>query len=262
MANTETHSITQEKQNRKEQGDTTLAFAENFSKSFDDTQVLHDISFELHKKEHMVVLGKSGTGKSVLIKSMVGLHRPSGGKLEVLGKDLREIENKELIELRRKVGYLFQGGALYDSMTVRDNLRFPLERQLNPKPEDEIQHLVEEGLESVGLSGAIDKMPSELSGGMKKRIALARTLILRPKIMLYDEPTTGLDPVTSKDISQLILEMRDRYDITSVIVTHDIASAEIISDKIYIIKDGQFGAEGTFKELSNSDEDWIRAFFE
>ncbi|MFP4291050.1 MAG: ABC transporter ATP-binding protein [Cyclobacteriaceae bacterium] len=259
MPQTETHK---DKREEHLQENKVMAKAENFSKSFDGTKVLHDINFELHKKEHMVVLGKSGTGKSVLIKSMVGLHRPSGGKLEVLGRDLKEIDNKELIDLRRQVGYLFQGGALYDSMTVRDNLRFPLERQLHPKPEDEIQQLVEEGLESVGLKKAIDKMPSELSGGMKKRIALARTLILRPKIMLYDEPTTGLDPVTSKDISELILEMRDRYNITSVIVTHDIASAEIISDKIYIIKDGKFGAEGRFEELAQADEDWIRAFFE
>jgi len=141
-------------------------------------------------------------------------------------------------------------------------MRFPLERQLETPPEDEIQQLVEEGLESVGLKETMHKMPAELSGGMKKRIALARTLVLRPKIMLYDEPTTGLDPVTSKEISQLLLEMRERYDITSIVVTHDMSSAEMVSDRLFILKDGEFGTEGTYDELAHSDEEWIRSFFE
>ncbi|WPP52174.1 ABC transporter ATP-binding protein [Catalinimonas niigatensis] len=239
-----------------------LAKARSFRKSFGGVEVLKDVNFDLYKGENMVVLGKSGTGKSVLIKSMVGLHRPDGGELNVLGYDLGRINEEELVELRRKVGYLFQGGALYDSMTVRENMRFPLERQLEPKPEDEMEALVVEGLESVGLKDSINKMPSELSGGMKKRIALARTLILRPEIMLYDEPTTGLDPVTSKEISQLLLDMRDRYNITSVIVTHDMASAEMTADNVFIIRDKTLGVQGSFQELANSEDEWIRAFFQ
>lgn len=239
-----------------------LVKARNFQKNFGGTPVLKNISFDLHHKENLVVLGKSGSGKSVLIKSMVGLHQPSEGELNVLGYDMMHISDKELVALRRKVGYLFQGGALYDSMTVEENMRFPLERQLETPPEDEIQQLVEEGLESVGLKETMHKMPAELSGGMKKRIALARTLVLRPKIMLYDEPTTGLDPVTSKEISDLLLEMRERYDITSIVVTHDMSSAEMVSDRLFILKDGEFGTEGTYDELAHSDEEWIRSFFE
>lgn len=259
MDSPEVHS---QKSKRQSKNGEVLAKARNFSKGFGGTPVLKDVNFDLYEGENMVVLGKSGTGKSVLIKSMVGLHRPDEGELDVLGHNLTTISEEELVELRRKVGYLFQGGALYDSMTVRENMRFPLERQLEQKPEDEIESLVEEGLESVGLLDAIDKMPSELSGGMQKRIALARTLILRPRIMLYDEPTTGLDPVTSKEISQLLLDMRDRYNITSVIVTHDMASAEMTADKVYIIRDKTLGVQGSFQELANSDDEWIRAFFQ
>lgn len=239
-----------------------LVRARNFQKQFDGTAVLKDISFDLHHKENLVFLGKSGSGKSVLIKSIVGLHRPTEGKLNVLGYDMMTISDQELVALRQKVGYLFQGGALYDSMTVGENMRFPLERQTNPPSEKEIQQLVEEGLDSVGLKDTIDKMPAELSGGMQKRIALARTLVLRPKIMLYDEPTTGLDPVTSKEISKLMLEMRERYDITSIVITHDMSNAEIVSDHLFILKDGTFAAEGTYDELVQADEDWIRSFFE
>lgn len=239
-----------------------LVRARDFKKSFDGTTILKNISFDLHHKENLVVLGKSGSGKSVLIKSMVGLHQPTAGELKVLDYELKGISSDDLVALRRKVGYLFQGGALYDSMTVRENMRFPLERQVETPPEDEIEELVEEGLSSVGLEHTKDKMPAELSGGMQKRIALARTLVLRPKIMLYDEPTTGLDPVTSKEISNLLIEMRKRYDITSIVVTHDMSSAEMVSDRMLILKEGEFGAEGTYDELSNSDEDWIRSFFE
>jgi len=242
--------------------DKILVKARHFRKGFGDTEILSDVSFDLKEGENMVVLGKSGTGKSVLIKSMVGLHKPDGGELNVLGQGLKDLEGEELRELRRKVGYLFQGGALYDSMTVRDNMRFPLERQVERKPEDEIEELVEEGLKSVGLLDAIDKMPAELSGGMQKRIALARTLILRPKIMLYDEPTTGLDPVTSKEISKLLMEMRDRYNITSIIVTHDISSAQLTADRIHILRDGTLDIQGSYDELANSDDEWVRAFFE
>lgn len=247
---------------QKDKDEKILIRARSFQKSFDGTPVLKNITFDLHHKENLVVLGKSGSGKSVLIKSMVGLHKPTSGELKVLDYDINGISDHDLVAVRRKVGYLFQGGALYDSMTVRENMRFPLERQLETPPEDEINQLVEEGLESVGLGHTLDKMPAELSGGMQKRIALARTLVLRPKIMLYDEPTTGLDPVTSKEISNLLLEMRERYDITSIVVTHDMSSAEIVSDRMFILREGEFGAEGTYDELSNSDDEWVRSFFE
>lgn len=247
---------------QQQKTDDILVKARKFQKSFDGTPVLKNISFDLHHKENLVVLGKSGSGKSVLIKSMVGLHKPSGGQLNVLDYELNHITDHELVALRRQVGYLFQGGALYDSMTVTENMRFPLERQVEPPDEQTINQLVEEGLESVGLADTAHKMPAELSGGMQKRIALARTLLLRPKIMLYDEPTTGLDPVTSKEISELLLKMRERYDITSIVVTHDMSSAEMVSDRLFILKEGEFGAEGTFQELSKSEEKWIRAFFE
>ncbi|MEK6476748.1 ATP-binding cassette domain-containing protein [Catalinimonas sp. 4WD22] len=251
-------------QRNKQQSDqdSILVKARGFRKSFGDVDVLRDVNFDLREGENMVVLGKSGTGKSVLIKSMVGLHMPDAGELKVLDYNLTNINDEDLLKLRRKVGYLFQGGALYDSMTVRDNMRFPLERQVEKKSEEEIEELVEEGLKSVGLIDAIDKLPAELSGGMQKRIALARTLILRPQIMLYDEPTTGLDPVTSKEISHLLMDMRDRYNITSIIVTHDIASAEMTADRIHILRDGNLDTQGTYDELANSDDEWVRAFFQ
>src|SRR5690606_73222 len=193
---------------------------------------LNDINFKLYKKENIAVLGTSGTGKSVLIKSIVGLVKPEEGRLEDFGKDILKKEDEDDWEsIRRKVAYLFQGGALYDSMTVKQNLEFPLKRQIEKKPKKEIDAEVDEALENVGLLKAKNKMPSELSGGMKKRIALARTLILKPEIMLYDEPTTGLDPVTSKEISELILEMQEKFSISSIIVTHDMPCAKMTSDR-------------------------------
>jgi phospholipid/cholesterol/gamma-HCH transport system ATP-binding protein len=236
--------------------------ARGMSKSFGDHTVIRKVSFDLHKKENIVILGKSGTGKSVLIKSLVGLHEPDSGELTVLGNDVSNMDKDELDLLRLRIGYLFQGGALYDSMSVKENLLFPLERQTDPPSKEERLREVEEALENVGLRNAIDKMPSELSGGMKKRIALARTLILKPDIVLYDEPTTGLDPVTSQEISQLILKMQDKYGISSIIITHDITCTRTVADRIFIIKNGKFEVEGTFDELSNSDDPWVKAFFQ
>jgi len=235
---------------------------EHLKKSFGSTKVLKDISFQLHRKENIAILGTSGTGKSVLIKSIVGLNIPDGGVLEVFGKNILGGEDEEEWDnLRRKVAYLFQGGALYDSMTVKENLEFPLKRQLEKKSKSEIDEAVDEALENVGLLKAKNKMPAELSGGMKKRIALARTLILKPEIMLYDEPTTGLDPVTSKEISELILEMQEKYGISAIIVTHDMPCAKMTADKVIILREGVVGAEGTYEELENSKEEWVRAFF-
>jgi phospholipid/cholesterol/gamma-HCH transport system ATP-binding protein len=235
----------------------------NLRKSFGDHTVIDDVSFDLHRKENIAILGKSGTGKSVLIKSIVGLHEPDRGDLIVLGKNFNQLEDKELNQMRRKIGYLFQGGALYDSMTVKQNLLFPIKRQGHGQQmsDGEMNDAVENSLNEVGLVEAINKTPAELSGGMKKRIALARTLILRPEIVLYDEPTTGLDPVTSKEISNLILKMQDKFDISSITITHDISCVKITADRIFIIKEGKWGAEGTFDELESSDDKWVRSFF-
>lgn len=230
-------------------------------KSFGDYEVLKDINLTVAKGENVVVLGKSGSGKSVTIKCIVGMITPDAGELTVLGKDVNQITKDELKELRTRIGFLFQSGALYDSMTVRENLMFPLTRVLKLKDNQQIDKLCEEVLESVGLSDAIDKMPSELSGGMRKRMALARTLIVKPEIILYDEPTTGLDTITSKEISHLILDMQKKYHTTSIIITHDIPCAKITADRILIINEGEFIAEGTYEELSNSDDPFINSFF-
>ena len=238
---------------------TIVAEIEHVKKSFSKNDVLKDINFKLDKGENLVVLGKSGSGKSVLIKCMVGLIEPDDGKIVLFGKNISELKSDELNTLRKKVGFLFQSAALYDSMTVRENLEFPLRDQ--SKSKEEINTLVVEALKNVGLEAAIDKMPSELSGGMRKRVGLARTLILKPEIMLYDEPTTGLDPITSKEISQLILEVQKKYNTASIIITHDIECARITANRMIVVKDGVFVAEGTFKELSESQDEWVSSFF-
>jgi len=234
---------------------------QHLKKSFGANEVLKDISMKINKGENLVVLGKSGSGKSVLIKCMVRLIEPDDGTMEILGENIEDLNGKELNVMRKKIGFLFQSGALYDSMTVRENLLFPL-RDSKKVLSEEKKRLVEEALQNVGLEDTIDKMPSELSGGMRKRLGLARTLILKPEIILYDEPTTGLDPITSKEISELILSIQKKYNTTSVIITHDIACAKITANKMVVFKDGGIAAEGTFNELEKSDDKWIRSFFE
>lgn len=229
-------------------------------KSFGDNHVLKDMNIIVNRGENLVILGKSGSGKSVLIKCMVRLLDIDEGTINVLGNDMTSIKNQELNLIRKKIGFLFQSAALYDSMTVRENLEFPLREQ--KKSQEEIDALVKEGLENVGLPDAADLMPSELSGGMRKRIGLARTMILKPELMLYDEPTTGLDPITSKEISKLILQVQKKEKTTSIIITHDIECARITANRLIIIKDGSPVAEGTFKELEKSEDEWIRSFFE
>lgn len=206
-------------------------------------------------------MGKSGIGKSVLIKCIVRLIEPDAGEIDVLGTNVLECNSNELNELRKKVGYLFQGGALYDSMSVRENLFFPIRRTQFRDKKLDTEELIERSLRSVGLLDSIDKMPSELSGGMKKRIALARTLILNPGIILYDEPTTGLDAVTSGEISELMLKIREEYNTASIIITHDMKCAKIATDSIKIMSEGIFIVEGTYDELSRSDEKEIRDYF-
>ena len=234
----------------------------HLEKSFNGRTVLKDINLYLKRSENVVVLGKSGIGKSVLIKCIVGLVQPDSGSLKVFGKEVSEMNAKELNNLRTKVGFIFQGNALYDSMTVRENLEFPLRRNKILKDKKEIEELIVDALENVGLLEAIDKMPAELSGGMKKRIGLARTLILKPEIILYDEPTTGLDPLTSKEISNLILKIQTKYKASSIVITHDLNCAKITSNRMLILQDGVFLAKGTFEELQNSDNEWVRSFFE
>jgi len=235
---------------------------EHLKKSFGNNHVLRDINLVINKGENLAILGQSGTGKSVLIKCIVGLVEIDDSKLLIYGKNISELKERELIETQKKVGFLFQSGALYDSMTVRENLEFPLRKQLHSISKEELESIVKEALHDVGLDEAIDKTPSELSGGMRKRLGLARTLILKPEIMLYDEPTTGLDPITSKEISNLILEVQKKHNTTSVIITHDIECTRLTANRIIVLKDGVCAAEGTFDELEKSADPWIRSFFE
>jgi phospholipid/cholesterol/gamma-HCH transport system ATP-binding protein len=233
----------------------------HLKKSFGDKEVLHYVNMQLRKGENLVVLGKSGSGKSVTIKCIVGLLIQDSGKLEIFGKEVSRMNEDALRQLRLKVGFLFQSGALYDSMTVEQNLEFPLTRVLKLHDKDDIRHRIEEMLSGVGLLDAMDKMPSDLSGGMRKRIGLARTLILKPDIMLYDEPTTGLDPITSREISELILQMQQKYKTSSIIITHDMACAEITADRLLVLHEGAYIAEGTYNELKNGQDELVRSFF-
>jgi len=242
--------------------DSMILEMEHLKKSFGKNTVLKNISIGIKKGENIAILGKSGSGKTVLIKCISGLIEADDGSIKILGKNILDMNSKGLAEVRKKIGFLFQSGALYDSMTVRENLEFPLKKTLKITSKVEINRLVEEALANIGLSEAIDKMPSELSGGMRKRLSLARTLILKPEIMLYDEPTTGLDPITSKEISQLILEVQKKYNTTSIIITHDMECARITANRIILIKDGECGAEGTYAELNKSENKWVRSFFE
>ncbi len=229
-------------------------------KSFDGNIVLDGVSFNVDEAENMVVFGRSGTGKSVLLKCMMRLMEPDSGNIKIQGKDVLKLELKELNALRKNIGFLFQGAALYDSMSVRENLEFPLIRNFNldQKEIDERVHFV---LEAVSLLEAIDKMPSELSGGMRKRIGLARSIITKPQLMLYDEPTTGLDPITSKEISVLIIELQHQLKMTSIVVTHDLLCAKIIADRAIVIDDGKIVEEGSINDLVTSKDPFIKNFF-
>jgi phospholipid/cholesterol/gamma-HCH transport system ATP-binding protein len=229
--------------------------------SFGSQKVLNGLTFHLNKGENLVILGKSGSGKSVTIKCITELLKPDSGTIKILGKTTNNIKGKELAELRRKIGFLFQSGALYDSMTVKENLEFPLQRTKKKLSREEMDEKIKNVLNNVGLGYAINKMPSELSGGMRKRIALARTLISDPVIMLYDEPTTGLDPVTSREISVLINEVKKKYNTSSIIITHDMDCARQVADRVIMLKDGEVLAEGSLEELEQLDNEWIRSFF-
>lgn len=234
----------------------------NLHKSFGDNHVLKGFNLKLFEGENLVIMGKSGSGKSVMVKCLVGLIQPDKGSITINDEDITNLGHKELDILRTEIGFLFQGSALYDSMTVRENLEFPLRRH-----KDKIENfqgteiLVKEALENVGLSNAIDLMPAELSGGMQRRVALARALILKPKIIMYDEPTTGLDPITAKEIILLMRNIQKKYHTSSLIITHDVDCARVISNRMILLVDGINYAEGTFEELSNSSDPQVQAFF-
>ncbi len=233
----------------------------NLKKSFGDQKVLNGVTLQLHEKENLVVLGKSGSGKSVLIKCIVSLLQHDEGSIQVGDYELTNINEEDLIEVRRKIGFLFQGAALYDSMTVRENLTFALSRLDKKFSKKEITNKIEEALENVSLPDSIDKMPSELSGGMKKRIGLARTLVVNPKIILYDEPTTGLDPITSDEISNLINDTKTKFNNSSIIITHDIKCVKTVADRIVMIKDGKVYKEGSLEEFTKDNDPYIQSFF-
>lgn len=231
-------------------------------KSFGDLHVLRGIDLDLFRGENMVVLGRSGTGKSVLIKIISGLLRPDQGTVSVLGQDVPNLSERELQELRMRLGFSFQNSALYDSMTIRENLEFPLVRNKRNLSRAEIDRAVEEVLESVGLSHTIRQMPSELSGGQRKRIGIARTLILQPDIMLYDEPTAGLDPITCIEINGLINEVQEQYKTSSIIITHDLSCAKSVGDRVVMLLDGKFEYEGSFDQIFKTEDERVKPFYD
>lgn len=234
----------------------------NLFKSFGSNHVLNDFNLDVPRGKSIGVLGKSGSGKSVLIKCIIGLMPPDSGTINVLGKNIPDLNNVELDKMRVKVGFLFQSNALYDSMTVRENLEFPLRRHWIEKEKRNVNELVMEALEAVSLAHTVDMMPSELSGGMRKRISIARTLILKPEIILYDEPTTGLDPITGREISKLMVEVQKKYNTTSIIISHDLNCVKIAADGLVMLIDGKNYAEGTFEEMKSSTDSRIKLFFE
>ncbi len=242
--------------------DVKVITIKGLEKSFGDYNVLRGVDLELCQGENLVVLGRSGTGKSVLIKIIAGLLKSDKGSIMVLGKDISAIPDRELQELRIRIGFSFQNSALYDSMSVRKNLEFPLVRNRRSLKRAEINKAVEEVLEAVGLSQTINQMPSELSGGQRKRIGIARTLILQPEIMLYDEPTAGLDPITCIEINDLINEVQQRFKTSSIIITHDLTCAKSTGDRIAMLLDGKFERRGTFEQVFNTNDERVKPFFD
>nr|WP_287935870.1 ATP-binding cassette domain-containing protein [Algoriphagus sp.] len=241
----------------------TIIQVEALHKSFGKNHVLNDFSLSLREEENLVILGKSGSGKSVLIKCIIRLIEPDAGKIVVLGKDISDLDQDEMDQLRKDVGFLFQSNALYDSMTVRQNLEFPLRRHWTEEERKErAEEAVKEALEDVGLAHTIDMMPAELSGGMRKRIALARTLILKPKVILYDEPTTGLDPITGREISELILKIQKKYKSSAIIISHDMNCIKLTANRIIMLIDGKNYACDTFEKLTRLEDPKVSEFFE
>ena len=233
----------------------------NLHKSFGENKILKGINLSVNKGESLVILGRSGSGKSVTIKCLVGLVKADKGNIKIFGTEVTSLNNNELNAIRVRIGFMFQNGALYDSMSVRQNLRFTLKHHTQNLSESVIESQIIEALENVGLKESIDKMPAELSGGMKKRIALARAIIIKPEIILYDEPTSGLDTITAREISELIVSVQEKYKTTSIIITHDMACAKMTANRILILKDGVINAEGSYEELEKNKDEWVRSFF-
>jgi len=241
--------------------DTGIVEIKNLTKRFDDLLVLENINESVRRGENLVVFGRSGSGTSVLLKCIIGLLHPDNGEIFINGRNVLKLSIKELNKVRKNIGFLFQGAALYDSMTIRENLSFPLKRHFDHMTPVQIEEKVRATLDLVSLEEAIDKMPSELSGGMKKRIGLARSIITDPELMLYDEPTTGLDPITTKEISELILSLQKKLNMTSIAVTHDLMCAEIIADRAIFLKGAKVAYEDSIKELIKSSDPFLRNFF-
>jgi phospholipid/cholesterol/gamma-HCH transport system ATP-binding protein len=265
VADEQAESIRQAEEELQEElselGEEPVVVIRGLRKAFGEHEVLRGVDLHVNKGENLVILGKSGTGKSVLIKCLVGLEWPDEGEIRVFGKDVAALSYAELNESRIRTGFLFQNSALYDSMSVKENLLFPLRRHKKDMTREKKQALVIEMLDNVGLVESIDQLPSKLSGGQNKRIGLARTLILRPELMLYDEPTTGLDTGTGKEISELMIQMKQKYNISSITITHDMPCARMTADRIIMLREGVVVAEGTYKELEQSEDEWIRSFF-
>jgi phospholipid/cholesterol/gamma-HCH transport system ATP-binding protein len=239
----------------------TILSVKNLSKSFGEKKVLSDINFEVMKGETMVIIGMSGSGKSVLIKCLIGLITPDTGEINILNNDLLSLKKTALNTLRTKLGFLFQSAALYDSMTVQENLAFPMRNNFDLSKAEKLTAM-EKVLEEVGLAGTLQQMPAELSGGMRKRLGLARTLIMQPEFIFYDEPTTGLDPITSKEISELILQVQEKYNTSSILITHDMACAKLTANRMIVLKDGKIADEGNYESLAKSPISWIQNLFQ
>jgi len=238
-----------------------LISIQNLWKSFKKNQVLKGLNLTVNKGESLVILGRSGSGKSVCIKCIVGLIEADKGNIFVFGSDITQLKIEALNQIRIRIGFMFQNGALYDSMSVRENLIFTLKHHTKNLEAAEIEKQTMHALESVGLTEAVDKMPSELSGGMRKRIGLARTLIIRPEIILYDEPTSGLDTITAREISELMVSIQKKQQTTAIIITHDMACAKATGNRIMILKEGVIHAEGTYDDLEKNGDEWVRSFF-
>ncbi|MBI4947537.1 MAG: ATP-binding cassette domain-containing protein [Bacteroidetes bacterium] len=239
-----------------------VVIIQNLKKSFGDNHVLNDFNLNVYKGENVVVLGRSGTGKSVLIKCLVRLLDADEGEMKVFGMSITDLKHKELDDIRAKIGFLFQSSALYDSMTVRENLEFPLRRHKHKISKQEVDALIKTALENVALAGTEAMMPAELSGGMKKRIGIARMLILNPEVMLYDEPTTGLDPITGREINHLMLEVQRKFNTSSIIISHDMNCVRRTANRVVVLINGKCYAEGTYDELKNSNDKNIKQFFD
>lgn len=247
--------------NQNNNSEEVLISIKDLYKSFGDNHVLEGVNLQVHNKENVVVLGRSGSGKSVLIKIICGLLKPDSGTVNVLGKEVAKLNDRELQKFRLLIGFSFQSSALYDSMTIKENLAFPLVRHSKQLTRKEVNAQIESVLDDVGLLQTLNQMPSELSGGQRKRVGIARTLILRPQIMLYDEPTSGLDPITSIEINKLINHVRHKFNTTSIIITHDLTCAKTTGDKVAMLYEGRFINEGTFEEVFDSDDEVIQNFY-